>query len=144
VPSWLIWLLVSAGLVVAELFSLDLVLIMLATGALAAGGAAALGAPLVVQALVFAIVSVLALFGVRPVVRRRLENTTAETKHGIEALKGADALVLARVDEHSGLVKIGGEEWTARAYDATQVLEPGQKVQVVDIKGATALVWRLP
>jgi membrane protein implicated in regulation of membrane protease activity len=140
----LIWLLVSAGLVVAELFSLDLVLIMLATGALAAGGAAALGAPLVVQALVFAIVSVLALFGVRPVVRRRLENTTAETKHGIEALKGADALVLARVDEHSGLVKIGGEEWTARAYDATQVLEPGQKVQVVDIKGATALVWRLP
>ena len=57
---------------------------------------------------------------------------------------GAGALVLARVDEHSGLVKIGGEEWTARAYDATQVLEPGQKVQVVDIKGATALVWRLP
>ena len=42
------------------------------------------------------------------------------------------------------LVKIGGEQWTARVYDATQILEPGQKVQVIDIKGATALVWRQP
>lgn len=144
VRPWVIWLVVSVGLVVAEMVSLDLVLIMLAAGAFAAGGSAALGAPVLVQALVFAIVSMLALIGVRPVAKKRFETSHTTVRHGIDAIKGSDALVLDRVDEHGGLVKIGGEQWTARAYDATQVLEPGQKVQVMDIKGATALVWRQP
>lgn len=142
--AWLIWLIVSGALVVAELFSLDLVLIMFAAGALAAAGAAGLGAPILLQAIVFAVVSVLALFVVRPIAQRRLHAKSESSRTGIEALKGSPAVVLEKVDEHSGLVKIGGEQWTARAYDATQVLEPGQSVQVVDIKGATALVWRQP
>jgi membrane protein implicated in regulation of membrane protease activity len=140
----LIWIVVAVGLVVAELFSLDLVLIMLAAGALAAAGAAGLGAPLVIQGVVFAVVSVLALFLARPAMRQKMQPDGEQHRMGIEALKGSPAVVLQQVDEHSGLVKIGGEEWTARAFDATQVLEPGQKVQVIDIKGATALVWRQP
>lgn len=142
--AWVIWLLVSVGLVIAELFSLDLVLIMFAAGALAAAGAAGVGAPLFAQALVFAIVSVLALVLARPMAQRKLQPEAHHTRTGIEALKGSSAVVLEQVDEHSGLVKIGGEQWTARVFDATQVLEPGQKVQVIDIKGATALVWRQP
>jgi len=144
VRDWLIWIIVSVGLVIAEIFSLDLVLIMFAAGALAAAGTAALTDNLFVEALVFAIVSVLALVAVRPMAQRRLHPVGDGTRTGIEALKGSSAVVLELVDEHSGLVKIGGEEWTARVFDATQVLEPGQKVQVVDIKGATALVWRQP
>jgi membrane protein implicated in regulation of membrane protease activity len=144
VRAWLIWLIVSVGFVIAEIFSLDLVLIMFAAGALAAAGTAAVVDNLFIQALVFAIVSVLALVVVRPLAQRRLQNTTDEHRMGIEALKGSTAVVLELVDEHSGLVKIGGEEWTARVFDATQVLEPGQQVQVIDIKGATALVWRQP
>jgi membrane protein implicated in regulation of membrane protease activity len=143
VRDWLIWLLASVGLVIAEIFSLDLVLIMFASGALAAAGTAVVTDNLFLQALVFAIVSVLALVVVRPLAHRRLQHAEG-TNTGVEALKGADAVVLELVDEHSGLVKIGGEQWTARVFDATQVLEPGQKVQVVDIKGATALVWRQP
>jgi membrane protein implicated in regulation of membrane protease activity len=50
-------------------------------------------------------------------------------------------LVLERVDAHSGRVKLGGEIWTARSYDEEQVLEPGQSVDVIEIKGATALVY---
>jgi membrane protein implicated in regulation of membrane protease activity len=142
VQAWVIWLLVSVGLVIAELFSLDLVLIMFAAGALAAAGAAGVGAPLFAQALVFALVSVLALVLARPMAQRKLQPEAHHTR--IEALKGSSAVVLEQVDEHSGLVKIGGEQWTARVFDATQVLEPGQKVQVIDIKGATALVWRQP
>lgn len=142
--AWVIWLIVSVGLVIAELFSLDLVLIMFAAGALAAAGAAGIGAPLFVQALVFSIVSVLALVLARPMAQRRLQPEGHHTRTGIEALKGTSAVVLEQVDEHNGLVKIGGEQWTARVFDATQVLEPGQKVQVIDIKGATALVWRQP
>jgi membrane protein implicated in regulation of membrane protease activity len=144
VRDWLIWLIVSVGLVVAEIFSLDLVLIMFAAGAVAAAGTAAFTDNLFVEALVFAIISVLALVAVRPMAQRRLHTTGDGTRTGIEALKGSSAVVLELVDEHRGLVKIGGEEWTARVFDATQILEPGQKVQVVDIKGATALVWRQP
>jgi membrane protein implicated in regulation of membrane protease activity len=142
--DWLIWLIVSVGLVIAEIFSLDLVLIMFAAGAAAAAGTAAFTDNLFVEALVFAIVSVLALVVARPVMQRRLHPIGDGSRTGIEAIKGSSAVVLEKVDEHSGLVKIGGEEWTARVFDATQVLEPGQKVQVIDIKGATALVWRQP
>jgi membrane protein implicated in regulation of membrane protease activity len=54
---------------------------------------------------------------------------------------GAKAVVLERVDLNGGQVKIGGEVWTARAYDEAQVIEPGARVDVVKIEGATALVY---
>jgi membrane protein implicated in regulation of membrane protease activity len=144
VSAWVIWLVVAVGLLVAEMFSLDLVLVMFASGALAAAVAAGAGAPLVLQALVFALVSVLALAGVRPLAKRKLEVAKDPIKHGMDAIRGSNALVLERVDDYNGLVKIGGEQWTARAFDSTQVIEPGQTVQVIEVKGATALVWRQP
>ena len=141
-PTWSIWLLAAAVLAGAELISLDFVLIMLAAGAVAGGAAAAFGAPLLVQAVVFAVVSVVLLLGVRPVARRHM--TVGRTPTGVEALTGAPAVVVEAVDGHSGQVKIGGEIWSARAYDRTQTLEPGEQVQVMEISGATALVWRQP
>jgi membrane protein implicated in regulation of membrane protease activity len=51
-------------------------------------------------------------------------------------------VVLRRVDADGGLVRIGGEEWTARAYMEGQVYEPGDRVEVVKIEGATALVYQ--
>ena len=142
--AWVIWLVVSVGLLVAEMFSLDLVLVMFASGALAAAVAAGVGAPLLPQALVFALVSVLALVGIRPLAQRKLGDSVPTIRHGMDAIKGSNALVLERVDDYNGLVKIGGEQWTARAFDSTQVIEPGQTVQVIEVKGATALVWRQP
>jgi membrane protein implicated in regulation of membrane protease activity len=144
VREWVVWLVVAVGLVVAEIFSLDLVLIMFAAGAVAAAVVAGLGQNLLVQAIVFAVVSMLALLVARPLAQRRLHPTGEHTRTGIDALKGSPALVLEQVSEHSGLVKIGGEQWTARPFDATQVLEPGSTVEVIDIRGATALVWRQP
>ncbi len=141
-PGWLIWVMAAAALAVAELLSLDLVLIMVAAGAGAAALAAAFGSGVIVQALVFAIVSVALLLVVRPVARRHL--TVSRTRTGVEALEGAPALVLEPVDRHSGRVKIGGEVWTARSYDETQRLEAGEQVHVMEISGATALVWRQP
>jgi membrane protein implicated in regulation of membrane protease activity len=144
VSAWVIWLIVAVGLLVAEMFSLDLVLVMFASGALAAAVAAGVGAPLLLQAVAFALISVLSLAAVRPMAKKRLEIAKDPVKHGIDAIRGADALVLEQVDDFHGLVKIGGEQWTARAFDSTQVIEPGQTVQVVEVKGATALVWRQP
>lgn len=142
-PSWLIWLSAAAVLAAAELLSLDLVLVMLAGGAAAAGVAAAFeNTPLIVEALVFALVSAILLFLVRPIARRHLR--VGHTRTGVEALTGSPAVVVEAVDAHTGQVKIGGEVWSARAYDATQTFAPGDQVHVMEISGATALVWRQP
>ena len=65
----------------------------------------------------------------------------AALRTGTAALVGAHAVVLTRVDQNGGRVRIGGEEWSARAYVPDQVLEPGVKVEVAEIQGATALVY---
>jgi membrane protein implicated in regulation of membrane protease activity len=139
--DWLLWLLLGVGLAVAELLSLDLVLIMVSAGAFAAAGGAVLGLPLLFQALLFALVSTLALVLVRPVARAHLERG-APLVTGVAALVGKDALVLEEVGTSSGLVKIDGEQWTARPFQDGQVIEPGTTVEVITIQGATALVWR--
>jgi membrane protein implicated in regulation of membrane protease activity len=75
----------------------------------------------------------------RPIARRHL-HTPAKLRTGTAALVGAKAVVLQRVDADGGQVKIGGEIWTARAYDDDDVLEPGTRCEVLKIEGATALV----
>ncbi|WP_346533152.1 NfeD family protein [Micromonospora sp. DPT] len=139
-----VWIVLGVLLGVAEIFTTTLFLIMFAAGAFAAAGAAALGAPVPVQALVFAAVSVLSVALVRPVIARHARSAleAGEQAFGVEALEGATALVLERVDDGRGLVKIDGELWSARAYDATQSFEPGERVQVIKVRGATALVWQ--
>jgi membrane protein implicated in regulation of membrane protease activity len=61
---------------------------------------------------------------------------------GVKKLEGAPGTVLERVTEAAGLVRVEGELWTARVYDATQVLEPGERIRVIEVRGTTALVWR--
>ncbi|MBO4204878.1 NfeD family protein [Micromonospora echinofusca] len=140
----LLWIVLGTVLAVAEIFTTTLFVGMFAVGAFAAAGAAALGAPLGVQALVFAAVSALTVAFVRPSLRRRLGPTadSDETRFGTAALEGAEALVLERVDVDHGMIKIDGELWSARSYDATQAFEPGERVRVIQVRGATALVWR--
>jgi len=139
----LIWLIVAGVLAIAEVLSLDLVLIMCAGAAGVAALGAGLGAPLGLQFALFAVSAVGLLFVVRPVARRHLESGP-DTKMGIEGLVGRSAVVLQTVDRDHGLVKLHGEEWTARPYDPGQVLEVGRTVNVMEIKGATALVWGEP
>jgi membrane protein implicated in regulation of membrane protease activity len=86
-------------------------------------------------------VSGLSLVLVRPVARAHLQSGSA-LPTGVAALIGKDALVLEEVGAESGLVKIGGEQWTARPFTGDQVIEPGAVVEVITIRGATALVWR--
>jgi membrane protein implicated in regulation of membrane protease activity len=140
----IIWLVLGVVLAVAEAFSLGFVLIMLAVGAFAAAASAALGAPLLLQAVIFAVVSAASVAAVRPAIRRHFTKLelTAE-RMGVAALEGTEALVLERVDTDHGLIKVSGETWTARPFDATESFEAGERVQIMKIKGATALVWRM-
>jgi membrane protein implicated in regulation of membrane protease activity len=115
---------------------------MLAVAALATAGAAALGAGAVVQVAVFAIVSLGLVAVARPLAKRRLTLPPGSGQRtGIEALKGRNAVVVRTVDQHGGRVKLAGEEWSAQAYDPLQVLPVGATVQVMEIRGATAVVW---
>ena len=136
---WVWWLAVAAIFALAETQTASLHLIMVSGGALAAAGAAALGAPVALQVVVFAVVTLLLILVVRPVAighRRQ----PPEIRTGVDALIGSDAVVLEQVDGSDGRIKLGGEIWSARAYDGSSVLAPGQHVQVIQIEGATALV----
>jgi membrane protein implicated in regulation of membrane protease activity len=135
----LLWLVVGLVLVAAELVSGEFVLLMLGGGPLAAAGAALVAGP-AVSAAVFAVASVLLLLGLRPALRRRLDRSVPHTPSRVEAVVGGTATVVARVDGHGGRVRIGDDEWSARSYDEHQVIEPGERVTVVRIAGATALV----
>jgi membrane protein implicated in regulation of membrane protease activity len=139
-----LWIALGVLLAVAEMFTVTLVLVMFAGGAFAAAIAAALGAGLPVQAAVFALVSAASLAAVRPVIQRHRRSAleSGEEPFGVEALTGSSGLVLEQVDADHGMVKIDGEMWTARAYDATQVIPAGERVRVIEVKGATAMVWR--
>jgi membrane protein implicated in regulation of membrane protease activity len=137
--SWLIWTLVAAGLVIGELLTPGMFL--LGPLALAAAAAAIVGAFAggLVALIVFVVGSLLSLALLRPVARRHLR-LPAIARTGTAALVGRKALVLRRVDQVDGLIRIGGEDWTARTYIDDEVFDEGSQVQVVEIQGVTALV----
>lgn len=137
-----VWLVLAVALAIAEGFTTTLVLVMFAAGAFAAAGGAALGAPLWIQVLLFAGVSVAALIGLRPSLRHRFDSRHSSDAIGLAAIEGVEALVIEDIDESRGQIKIDGEIWNARPYDAQQSFAKGTRVRVIEVKGATALVWR--
>jgi membrane protein implicated in regulation of membrane protease activity len=138
-PDWVAWMITAAALAVGELFTLGFFLAPVALAALIAGGVAAAGAAVEAQVGVFVVVSAASLGIVRPIARRHMR-TPAALRSGTAALVGRRAVVVERVDADHGQVKIGGEVWTARPYEESDVFEPGARVDVMQIDGATALV----
>jgi membrane protein implicated in regulation of membrane protease activity len=138
--AWLWWLGAALVLGVVELVTVDLIFLMFAGGALAATVAALIGTPLWVQVLVFAVVSVVLLLGVRPWAKRILERNTPDTLTNVAAHVGREATVLIDVTERAGRIKLMGEVWTARAARPGTVLPAGTTVRVVRIDGAIAVV----
>lgn len=132
------------ALAIAEAFTATLLIIFFGVGAFAAAGAAALGAPLLVQVIVFALVSGLSVTALRPIILRHAKSAleTGDTPFGIEAIEGTHATVLEEVDGAHGMIKIDGEHWQARSFDGNEKYLPGERVRVIKVKGATAIVWR--
>ena len=135
----LLWVFLGAALAVAEIFTTTLFLIMFSAGAFAAAGAAALGAPLPLQAGVFAVVSALTVAAVRPVLRRHLGRLD-RVDIGAETMEGASAIVVEHVNADRGMVKIDGELWQARSLEGSYAV--GELVRIVDVDDGTAVVWR--
>jgi membrane protein implicated in regulation of membrane protease activity len=141
VPAWLLWAIVAVALAIGEIFTPGLFFLgPIAVAAVAATIAAALGAGWVIDLVVFVAGAAASLAVLRPIARSHLRMPTA-LRTGTAALVGARAVVVERVDVGGGRVRIGGEVWSARAFDESQVIEPGTQVQVAEIEGATALVY---
>lgn len=139
-PTWLMWLAVAAVLGTVEILTLTFAAALLASAALVAAVVAGAGGSVAVQALAFAATSVASLAVVLPLARRRVPRS-GSSRTGVDALADRPAVVLTRVDSVSGTVRIGGEVWSARAYDETLVISAGTRVTVFEIDGATALVY---
>jgi membrane protein implicated in regulation of membrane protease activity len=140
-PGWLAWTIAAVLLALGEVFTPGMFFLgPVALAAVAGAVAAAAGAAAWLQLVVFIAGAAASIGLLRPVARAHLRMPVA-IRTGTAALEGAKALVLQRVDENGGRVRIGGEEWSARAFMPDQVIEPGTRVEVVKIEGATALVY---
>jgi membrane protein implicated in regulation of membrane protease activity len=138
----LIWLIGGVVLIAAEVLSGEFFLLMVGTGALTGALAEWIFSNTLITVAVFVVTSIGLVNFVRPWLKRRLSG--AHVPDNVQALIGGKATVLATVDRQTGRVKIGGDVWSARAFDESQVLEPGTSVTVVEISGATAVVWAEP
>jgi membrane protein implicated in regulation of membrane protease activity len=139
IDAWVWWLVGAAALGIPLVVTAMPEFGMLAVGAVAAAIAAGLGGDIVVQVLVFAVVSVALIAVVRPIATRH-RSQRPQLVTGVDALKGKQAVVLERVDHAGGRIKLAGEVWSARSLDTGRAYEAGQEVDVVDIEGATAIV----
>jgi membrane protein implicated in regulation of membrane protease activity len=137
--EWVWWMLAAGVLAVGEIFTLSFFLGPVAVAAVTAAIVALVGGGVALQWIVFIAMSGASLLVLRPIARRHLK-TPMQLRTGTAALVGAPAIVLERVDDRGGQVKIGGEIWSARSFDEDQAFEPGTRVEVLKIDGATALV----
>ena len=138
--SWIVWLIVAAVLGVAELLTTTLAFGLLAIAAVAAAVVGAFHLSFALQLVAFAVAAGAGLGFVRPIAIKHIKQPPA-LRTGVAALVGRSAIVLEEVTEHSGRVRIDGEEWSSRPYDDTLVIPVGTKVDVMQIKGATVLVY---
>ena len=139
--GWLLWLIAAVILGIGEIATTGLFLAPFAGGALVAAVLAALGVGTVIEWAAFLVVSVVLLGALRPIARAHMRQP-ARLRTGTAALVGRTATVVERIanDDDVGCVRLEGEIWRARAFDDDEVIEPGARVHVIEIRGVTAVV----
>ena len=139
---WILWLLAAAVLGVGEMHQGGFYLLPFAVGAVVAAALSLVGVGFALSAVMFVLTSAIVVGALRPVAKRH-RRLPPPIRTGAAALVGRHAMVLERIANHEGVgcVRIdGGEVWTARSYAEDDVIEVGQRVEVMEIRGATALV----
>jgi|SRR5688572_25396503 membrane protein implicated in regulation of membrane protease activity len=137
---WLIWLIIAVVFGVAEIFTLTAALGVLGAAAAVPAVIAALGLPLPLQLAAFVAASVTGVLLVRPIALRHMNRPQLE-RFGVDALVGKRAYVVREVNDRDGLVRIDGDEWSARSFDDVTVIPEGAAVNVMRISGTTAYVY---
>jgi len=139
--AWILWVVAACVLGVGEMHQGGFYLAPFAIGAATAALVSVAGVGVLLAALVFAGTSGLVFATLRPVAQRH-RRLPPSIRTGAAALVGKPAVVLERIANREGVgcVKIDGEVWTARSFDEDEVIDAGERVEVVEIRGATALV----
>lgn len=139
--AWIVWVVVACVLGVGEMHQGGFYLAPFAAGAALAAVVGLLGVGFALSAILFLATSGIVFATLRPVAQRH-RRLPPSIRTGAAALIGRKATVIERIanDEGVGCVKIDGEVWTARSFDEDEVFDPGERVEVVEIRGATALV----
>ena len=121
--------------------SLDLVLIMLAVGALA-GAAIAVIAPSLwwLQILVASGVSIMMLLLLRPTLLAKVRSMPGY-RSSTAKMVGSSGVATSQIDKSGGEIKVDGQSWTARPYSSDVVIEQGTEIEVYEIDGAIAVVY---
>lgn len=133
-------MIIAVALGVAEIFTLTAALGVLGGAAMITSVFAAIGLPVPLQLLVFALAAAAGIVFLRPIAARHMHRPQLQ-RFGVEALVGRTAYVVHEVTGRAGTVRIGGEEWTARALDDSLVIPAGAAVDVILIDGVTAVVY---
>lgn len=136
-----LWLIAGVALLVVEVFTLTLVLGMLGVGALVTAGVAFAGLGPVPQLAAFVLTSAALLVVVRPPVKKALDRGEEGDRNDPRALAGSTAVVVQRVSDDGGQVRLNGELWRARPYAGGGALEVGEAVSVAAVEGATVFVF---
>lgn len=135
---WWVWILAALVCGIIEVMSVSFVFLMFAIGALAAGIAGALGANVTIQVIVFVVVTVALLAGLRPFLKGRIERSAGDVRTNTDALIGKTGYVTEVVGERHGRIQFSGGEWSARTEGVS--IPVGAEVRVDRIDGATAVV----
>ena len=137
--EWVLWMIAAGVLAVGEMLTISFFMGPIALAAVTAAIVALGGGGVALQWIVFTVMSAGSLLVLRPIARRHL-HMPAQLRTGTAALVGSTAVVIDRVDRDGGTVRLAGEVWSARSYDEDHAFEPGTRVEVLKIDGATALV----
>jgi membrane protein implicated in regulation of membrane protease activity len=137
--DWVLWMIAAGVLAVGEMFTLGFFLGPVAIAAVVSAIVALAGGGAALQWIVFTVIAGTSLLALRPIARRHMR-TPMQLRTGTAALVGAPAVVIERVDRDGGTVRLKGEVWSARSYEEDHSFEPGTRVEVLKIEGATALV----
>jgi membrane protein implicated in regulation of membrane protease activity len=143
--AWLGWFLIGMALLIIEVaIAFTFYAAPVALGAFAAAIVAALGADIEIQLVAFILGALLSLVFLRPLVRQHLNPPEAEKASNVQSLLGRRAIALERVDVDAGTVRLGDDVWSARTVDEAEVIEEGDRVEVVDVRGVFAYVRAAP
>lgn len=138
---WTAWLVLALLLAGAEMLTLDLTLLMLAGGALAATGVAlVLPGAWLLQVVVGVIVALAMLFLLRPTLLAKIRKAPGY-RNSINSLVGSTAITSGLIDRGQGEVKVNGDTWSARSFNQDVTIEVGEEVEVFQVEGTTLIVY---
>jgi membrane protein implicated in regulation of membrane protease activity len=145
---WILWCILGAVLIVAEIFTTGFVLLWFGIGALLAALASFVGIDsLVIQFLIFAGVSIALTAASRTIFINYFSRDKTETglRSGVDALPGKVGTVVSSSKGalNEGAVKVFGSTWTAYPAAGEQPLEAGERVCVESVEGASIYVRRV-